>query len=131
MNFNSLAAGPYITQRLPNTTDAVITNPLQLECIAQSREIPHITWYKNSQLVSLENDGIQITNQSLATSTLSVLRSQLNFSSVSLSDAGVYKCEFQDSEGINSTTTILDILGTPGIIHFVYHFTPGFSFFLA
>lgn len=69
----------------------------------------HIRWYKDSQIISM-NDS-RITTQIYRYEFERLAASRLIIDLVMLSDEGVYRCEVEDSAGINSTETTLTVLG--------------------
>lgn len=107
-NVHFTPVGPYFTLKLHHTTHVIITNELVLECGVTGSTSPLITWYQNSQVVSQEDNRVSITR---VNETGNMVLSQLRIQSIQLSDMGVYRCEAENSNGINSTETILNILG--------------------
>ena len=94
----------------------MITESLVLECEVVGSTRPLVTWYRDTQIISAESMprvSIQETN-----GTGNTIVSRLEIQSVQLSDEAVYRCQAEDSDSVNSTETILIVLGNRSMHEF-------------
>ena len=101
-NYFCLLAVPYFTTALPNTSYVTVTETVVLECEVIGSSPPNITWYRDTHTVQ---SGDRVDVEVLVTGNMA--RSRLQIHSVHMWDRSVYTCQAEDSEGINSTDTLL------------------------
>lgn len=90
---------------MPKNNIAIKTKDVRLQCEAHAKPIPIVKWYKNGSL--LLSDGRITTSKTEGEITKSVL----HISDAKLADGGEYKCVFENSQGLSSSSGIVIIHG--------------------
>ncbi|XP_072119067.1 vascular endothelial growth factor receptor 1 isoform X1 [Mobula birostris] len=91
---------PYLLQNLSNQ-DVNISSSITLECRAEGRPMPHITWYKNHQRLHMES-GINLGQGSRI----------LIIERVKEEDEGLYQCQASNRKGFVQTSAYITVRGT-------------------
>lgn len=105
------AAVPYFIAPLNATHNVTVTEDLTLTCEVIGSGPPQVTWYRNGD--SLSNGGrVSIENEVTGNSTTT---SFLEIQSITLTDRGQYRCQAEDTDGVNATETTLDVKGKHGV----------------
>ncbi|XP_066571220.1 vascular endothelial growth factor receptor kdr-like isoform X2 [Amia ocellicauda] len=90
---------PWLQQNLTNQ-DVNSSSTLTLACYAEGTPRPHVTWYKNGQLVQVA-PGITLTPEGL-----------LIIERVKKDDEGLYECLASNVEGEVKTAAVITVLGS-------------------
>jgi len=104
---NDLCTRLYFFKPLPSTPIICRDgDTIQLTCVVHGRRPIHIDWYKDEQQI-LINDKQQYTHQIYFDSLTG--KSTLTIHDIYPNDSGIYRCEANNEQGKESTTTTVDV----------------------